>query len=170
MIFTLRSPHAGEGAAILKTVMKVLRSSDHLLTEADEFSYTVEQEDKLIQDHFDHPAKIMIVPECAGQIVGMLNFSVGGKRRISHMGDFGMSLLPEFRGIGIGKAMLMALLNWARANEKIEKVNLRVHSKNVSALQLYEKLGFREEGREVRGVKLAVGKYDDVICMSYFVD
>ncbi len=86
------------------------------------------------------------------------------------MGDFGMSLLPEFRGIGIGKAMLMALLNWARANEKIEKVNLRVHSKNVSALQLYEKLGFREEGREVRGVKLAVGKYDDVICMSYFVD
>lgn len=77
-----------------------------------------------------------------------------------------MSVHPDFRGDGIGFLMLEALIAWAQENPRIEILRLRVHSKNQNAIRLYEKFGFKEDGREVQGVKLAEGMYDDVICMA----
>lgn len=166
----LRSPKEGEGAELLETVRRVLASSEHLLTEPEEFKYTEEQENDMIRTYLAHPDKIIIVPECEGKIVGMLDFTVGSRRRNSHTGDFGTSLLPEFHGHGIGEGMLRSLLGWARENPRVERVSLRVHSKNEPAIRLYQKVGFREEGRELRGVKLGDGRYDDVLIMACLVD
>lgn len=165
----LRSLRVGEGAVLLATVLEIMRTSQHLLTLPDEFTLSAEQEDEVIQKYWDHPDKIFIAAECEGRIVGILDFCIGSKRKISHTGDFGMSLLAEFRGTGIGFPMLREFLDWARKNPRIERVALRVHAKNTAALGLYRKLGFREEGRELRGVKLDDGSYDDVIVMAIFV-
>lgn len=166
---TLRSPEVGEGSKLIETVLIIMQTSDHLLTQADEFKYTPEQEDEMIKNYLAHSDKLIIVPECESKIIGMMDFSVGGKRRNSHAGEMGMSLLPDFRGAGIGREMLNALLSWAKENPRVEKINLRVHAKNASAIRLYKKAGFEEEGREVKGAKLAEGIYDDVILMTCFV-
>lgn len=165
---TLRSPEVGEGEKILRVVQAILKTSDHLMTEPDEFSYTIEQEDQMISRHLEHPDKIVIVPEVSGQIVGMMDFSVGSRRRNSHAGEFGLSLMKEYRGRGIASKMLDALIQWAGANPRIEKVNLRVHAKNIGAIALYERRGFSIFGREVRGVKLQ-NSYDDLLMMTRFV-
>lgn len=175
----LRSPLVGEGEAIIKVMKRVLETSAHTLAEPDEFNYTPEQEDEIIEQHLSHPRKILIVPyllETVGtsnQIketpIGMMNFAVGHRRRNSHLGVFGMSLLPEYRADGIGSQMLKALIDWATLSPGIEKIDLEVHSKNTHGLNLYNKLGFQIEGRRIRGVRLADGVYDDIIEMSLFV-
>ena len=51
----------------------------------------------------------------------------------------------------------------------IEKLTLEVFVTNEAAIRLYRKMGFLEEGRRVRHVKIADGKYVDVIVMYVFV-
>lgn len=163
---TLRTPLPGEGKELLETMTEVMRESDHLLTTPEEFKYTVEQEENLIRDHLEHPDKLIIIPEIEGKIAGMLNFSAGHRRRIAHQGEFGVSLRARYRGQGVGRLLMEELLKWARENPRLETVRLRVHAKNSDAAGLYRKLGFREEGRELKGAKYGPGQYDDVILMA----
>lgn len=47
------------------------------------------------------------------------------------------------------------------------KINLGVYSKNISAINLYKKLGFVEEGRYIKHVITKTG-FDDIIRMAIF--
>lgn len=163
---TLRTPLPGEGKELLEAMTEVMKESDHLLTEPSEFKYTVEQEEGLIRDHLEHADKLLIIPEIDGKIAGMLSFAVGHRRRIAHQGEFGVSLRAQYRGQGVGKLLMQELLNWAKANPRVETVRLRVHGQNTGALGLYQSLGFKEEGREIKGAKYGPGKYDDVVLMA----
>lgn len=162
----LTTPRPGEGAELIKCVNEIMLHAEHLLTTAHEFKLTAEQEDEMLREHFEHRDKIVIVPKVGGRIVGMMNFKAGNRKRNSHQGEFGMSVHPKFQGQGIGRLLLDALLQWAGKNPRIETVRLKVLAKNQSAYKLYLSCGFKEEGREVNGVKLANGVYDDIICMA----
>lgn len=162
----LCSPKSGDGAELLETVKTIMNSSPHLLTTPEEFKVTVEREEQMITDYLNHPNKIIIIPKVGGKIVGMMDFSGGHRLRISHMGEFGMSVHPDFQGQGIGRLMLEELIKWATAHPIIETIRLKVHSQNVNAVALYKAMNFRVEGREIKGVKLGAHAYDDVICMA----
>lgn len=162
----IRSPRFDEGEALLVTMREIIKDSPHLLTEVEEFTYTTSQEDEMIQSYSDHPDKLILVPEVDGKIVGMLNFSVGARRKNAHQGEFGISLLPAFQGLGIGQLLLQALIEWARANPVIETLRLKVHAKNSNAIALYQKAGFISEGCESRAVKLRDGSYDDTLLFA----
>jgi RimJ/RimL family protein N-acetyltransferase len=163
---TLRTPMPGEGKELLEAMTEVIRESDHLLTTPEEFKYTVEQEEGLIRDHLENADKLLIVPELEGKIAGMLSFSAGHRRRIAHQGELGVSLRANCRGQGVGRFLVEELLKWAKNNPRLETVRLRVHAKNIDAVALYKKMGFREEGRELKGAKFGPGQYDDVILMA----
>ena len=65
--------------------------------------------------------------------------------------------------------MLEALLEWAEANPLIEKIGLSVFSSNADAFRLYRRLGFAEEGRRAKAIRLAPGEYVDEVLMAKFV-
>lgn len=165
-VVTIASPGIGDAAELTELVRYIMAKSEHLHTQADEFTITQEQQEKRIQTLLDHPDYLIIVANVDGKIVGTLDFLCGKQRKIAHHGSFGMSIHPEFQGMGIGRAMLESLLEWATANPRLETVRLQVHSKNERALALYRSVGFREEGRELDGVKVGDEEYDHVILMS----
>jgi ribosomal protein S18 acetylase RimI-like enzyme len=70
---------------------------------------------------------------------------------------------------GVGKALMNALLAWARANPCVEKVELQVRSSNEPALALYRSLGFVEEGRKTRRLKIGPDEYLDDVYMALWV-
>lgn len=111
----------------------------------------------------------MLVTECDGKIVSFSNVHAGQRQRNQHIGQIGISILPEYRGIGLGTAVMATMIEWAASHPVIEKLTLGVWSKNEPAIRLYQKMGFIEEGRRIRGVKYADGSYDDCICMYRFV-
>lgn len=51
----------------------------------------------------------------------------------------------------------------------LEKLCLQVFATNSRAIALYTSLGFVEEGRQVRDIKLETGDYIDVLMMGRFV-
>ena len=53
---------------------------------------------------------------------------------------------PEARRMGLGRAIVDALINEARARG-LEQISLEVRVSNLAAIALYEKVGFAVEGR-----------------------
>ena len=102
-------------------------------------------------------------------MIGCLTFENGSCRRIAHRGILAISVRENWRGQGIGMAMLQSLIAWAETNPLIEKVGLSVLASNVDAIRLYERLGFVEEGRQPREIKLGTGQYTDHVLMYRFV-
>lgn len=165
----IRTAEVEDAQKILDVVAVIMKTSHHLLTSPEEFNFTVEQETQIIKSHLDHPDKLMIIPEIDEKIIGMLNFSCGGRLRNRHQGEFGMSIHPDYQAKGIGKILLQELIVWAKQNPRLETLRLKVHSKNLAAISLYESCGFTEEGKEIRAIKLPNGSYDDVFGMALSV-
>jgi RimJ/RimL family protein N-acetyltransferase len=161
----LQSPRSSQAAEIIDYVKLVMSQSEYLLTDADEFTVTIEQQIERIHAFQQHADKLIILATIDGQIVGLTDFSCGTRRKITHQGAFGMTVHPSYQNQGIGRMMLGSLLEWAKSNPRIETVRLRVHAKNLSAISLYKGLGFIEEGVEKRGVRYRNGEYDDVFLM-----
>ena len=50
---------------------------------------------------------------------------------------------PDFQGLGLGKAMTLAAMDWLHRERGITVGNLYVDASNTTAVTLYERLGFR---------------------------
>ena len=77
-------------------------------------------------------------------------------------------MLAEFRGRGIGSALLRETLQAARARG-LTRVELAVREGNGSAIALYERFGFVREGVQRKAIRVD-GAYEDLICMALLFD
>jgi ribosomal protein S18 acetylase RimI-like enzyme len=74
---------------------------------------------------------------------------------------FGVYVVPEVRGQGVARAMMLYLIEVARAHPEIEQIIIEYTSNNVGARTLYEKLGFEWYGTQPRALKFPDGRYLD---------
>ena len=167
--FTIRTAQPDDAAAALTYIRSVATETEFFVIQPDEFPPTVEEERTWIQDHLDHPGKIILLAEADETIIGSVTFEAGVFRRISHRGNLGLAVVKERRGKGVGTALLHALLDWAESSPVIDKVCLDVFAINTPAIRLYTKLGFIEEGRRINDIKRGPGDYVDTVMMYKFV-
>lgn len=166
---TIRSADVNDAAELLRHGKDMLADNDFAGREADEFTYTVEQEEELITQHRQEAGKLWVVAEQDGSIVGAVMFSTGATRRTAHRGTLGIGLERAWRGKGLGSLLMQRLLDWAVEEPSVEKVTLAVFASNEAALRLYRKCGFVEEGRRPREFKMGPGWYVDDILMYRWV-
>jgi RimJ/RimL family protein N-acetyltransferase len=96
-----------------------------------------------------------------GEVVGALNVypSAFG------YGEIGMYVAREWRGRGVGTALMEAATAWARA-QGLHKLTLSVFPHNAAAIALYRKCGFVEEGRRVKQMRRQSGELWDLVDMG----
>jgi RimJ/RimL family protein N-acetyltransferase len=164
-LFLIRQPVESDAENIINYSKFLFASSDQLLTTPGEYNMTIEKEKQWITSANQDQNTLVLVAEANGQIIGLLFFFPQTKIKIAHTGEFGVSVHPDFQGIGIGRKLVEVLLKWALENTRIEKVFLSVFATNHKAIKLYQDLGFREEGRHVKAVKQLNGEYVDVVQM-----
>ena len=90
---------------------------------------------------------LRLVAVVGGAFVGFLVAHRGHLTRLRHRAEFTMAVLQAHRGCGIGPALLAALENWA-TTVGISRLELTVMSDNEPAVALYERAGYRLEGRK----------------------
>ena len=105
-----------------------------------------------------------VVAEVESALVGWCMVLAREEEGFRHAGLLGMGLLPPWRGRGLGARMLDECLQQAR-DFGLERVELEVYASNTPAVRLYERRGFRLEGRKRRARKLE-GVYDDILVMA----
>lgn len=75
---------------------------------------------------------------------------------------------PEFQGKGVGKMMFQALLEMVQAEmPDILRVELITRESNKNAIALYQKLGFKIEGRLENRIRSANGDLEADIPMAW---
>lgn len=95
------------------------------------------------------------------QIVGMAGFFRYSLAKARHKGRiWGVYVRESCRGQGIGRALLVSLLERIRACAGVEQVSLTVVGGKEAARSLYRSLGFNPYGLEPRGLKVG-GRYLD---------
>ena len=86
---------------------------------------------------------------------------------MSHAGQIGTYLRPEWRGKGVGQALFQRTIEFARERDYAKFV-IQVRASNTLAEAYYGRLGFRECGRLTRQVRID-GQEDDEIIMEFFL-
>lgn len=76
--------------------------------------------------------------------------------------ELGGNLSSQFLGKGYAKEILMELLNYAFQDMELHKIYGKTNSRNIPAIKLMSKFGFKEEGR-LREHQLLDGTYEDVL-------
>jgi RimJ/RimL family protein N-acetyltransferase len=95
---------------------------------------------------------------------GMANLYIQPYKKQAHTCLFAIIVKEEMRGKGVGKGLLEHLMKYAKQRFKIEVLHLEVYEGNP-AKRLYERLGFKEFGRQSRFIK-EEGKYTAKIFMQ----
>ncbi len=161
----IRSVVGGDAPAILALAKKILQTSDYLETDPDEFQVSVESEKQWIQTLTDDEGSLLLVAEHDHQAVALLDISRRNKLKLSHSGQLGMGIHKNWRGIGLGQAMLDIALKWAEDQSPLHRLQLHVMSGNRAALGLYGKLNFVEEGVQRKAIRQKNGTFSDLILM-----
>ncbi len=110
-----------------------------------------------------------LVAERAGVVLGHGHLEPLALAVTSHVVRLTLAVHEGHQGQGVGRALMVELLRWARAAHAVEKVELQVRASNDRAIGLYRSLGFVEEGRKTRRLKLAPDTYLDDIYMALWV-
>jgi RimJ/RimL family protein N-acetyltransferase len=167
----IRTAEQADTEKVLNQIISVLKEAEYTVTTypEDKADFTVEKETKWVKDHMEEEGKLLVVAEIDGEIVGSADLHNGERRRIQHVATVGITVLKNFRRLGIGKALMETLIEWASDHPVIEKIALGVFANNTGAISLYKKLGFVEEGRKVKEIKIAPDNYVDSILMYKFI-
>ena len=104
-----------------------------------------------------------------GTLVAIVGSEIDGSLHVERsrfgFGELGMSVAREWRGRGVGSALLAAAIEWAREQD-MHKLSLSVFPHNAAAIALYRKFGFVEEGRRVKQFRRANGELWDALDMG----
>ena len=135
-----------------------------LIREPDEVTMTEEDERRFIRMQNESERDVMLLAFYDGEFAGNGSLMGMGPSRYRHRAGVAIALFQAYTGLGIGRAMMEALLAIAREHG-IEQVELEVVADNARAIALYKKLGFEVYGTMPRNMKYRDGTYADVYWM-----
>ena len=100
-------------------------------------------------------------------VTGFYRYKEGLK--VAHKGVlWGVYLMPEYRGKGIAKKLMLAVIEKASKLPGIELIHLGVNPANPPVVKLYSSVGFEKWGFEAHALKIG-DRYVDEDQMVYWV-
>lgn len=108
---------------------------------------------------------VQFLAELDSRIVGWCDVTPRRREGFRHSGTLGMGILPGFRGMGIGKALLVHTVD-AALDAGLTRIELEVFASNDTAIRLYTWAGFNEEGRK-RSARILDGVEEDTLLMAF---
>ncbi|MBQ3281823.1 MAG: GNAT family N-acetyltransferase [Eubacterium sp.] len=166
----LRNGTAEDGKAVHDCFDKAHEETDFLLTYPDENSFDEQQEAEFLQSKTDSDNEIEIIAVVNGIVAGTAGIeSIGSKDKIKHRAEFGISILKDYWGLGIGRALTDACIECAKRAGYLQ-LELNVVADNKSAISLYESEGFVEYGRNPRGFRSRYTGWQEVVLMRLELD
>lgn len=146
--YTFRTPKIEEAQSILDAMIEISANSPYILMTPDSVrSKTLESQIKWLQDSEDSDVSVIIgVYTSANQIIGLCNARSFADIKRKHRASLGVTLHPDFRGLGIGRKLMEVLIEKMKTFTDIKIIELDVMTKNEQAVKIYQGLGFKKVG------------------------
>ncbi len=169
MEIKIREILPGDAFKVINYVKKVSDETSFLTFSSDEFNKSIVEEQKIIATFAASPNQLFIMAEHEGKMVGLLHVEASHKKRLKHIGEFGITVAKEYWGKGVGTQLIEYMIHWARESGIIRKINLKVIITNEKAVSLYKKFGFKIEGQISRDA-FVDDVFLDTYCMGLEID
>ncbi len=116
------------------------------------------------QKAIQNGAQFVAVDSQTNKIVGEIHCYCLEPAVFAHvLTELTIAVSPHYQGLGIGKQLFETLLKYVTTERKdILRVELIARESNGKAIRLYEKLGFRIEGRFENRIRNAQGFEADI--------
>ena len=162
----VRNAVASDARALRETMHRTHAQTDYLLSYPDEQGYDDEQEARSLEETDRSDNEVELVAVLDGWIVGSAGIAaVGGRRKVVPRARFGISILKEHWGMGIGRVLMGSCIDCAR-RAGYTQLELEVVADNERALSLYRRAGFEEYGRNPRGYRSTAAGYQELVHMK----
>lgn len=166
-VLIIREARVNEGPLLAKAEQKIAAAPGRLVSKPRELkapSFTQKIEDLNIRKKGKY-----LVAEVDGKVAGHANLDPLFLSARSHVFQLTIAVHQGSQGQGLGNALMRALVDWAKKDRRVEKIELLVRASNKRAIKLYKKFRFREEGRFKKRIKVAPGRYLDDVAMALWV-
>ena len=161
----IRNGSASDGPAVYEVFNLTHAETDYLLSYPDENSFDPDQEARFLEEKTESPNETELIAIVDGKVAGTAGIeAVGNKYKVKHRAEFGISILKEYWGLGLGKALTKACIQCAK-DAGYTQLELNAVAENTAAISLYQSLGFVEFGRNPRGFHSRAGGYQELVYM-----
>lgn len=161
----LRNGCATDGGAVFENFNATHAETDYLLSYPDENFFDPDKEAQFLEEKAKSLNEIEIIALVDGKVAGTAGIeAVGTKDKVRHRAEFGIGILREYWGLGLGKALAKACIQCARDAGYVQ-LELNVVSENKKAISLYQDLGFIEFGRNPKGFNSRTSGFQELIYM-----
>jgi len=161
---TIRKARVEDAQAIINYLDQIGKESDNLTFGEEGIGYTLEDEEKMIQGYEENLNSTMFIALDSNQIVSIGNLSASKRERTKHVSVLGISVLKSHWNMGIGKQMMITLIDFAKQAPNTKAVHLEVRSDNRIAIHLYESVGFKKNST-IPGMMFIKDNYYDIDLM-----
>ncbi|PMC40468.1 GNAT family N-acetyltransferase [Bacillus sp. UMB0899] len=163
--YIIRSADQKDAKSLSEIRVKIDGETENMDRESGEAFIGEEGFKQIIKDDTESERNLFLVAEIKGEIVGFSRCEGNKLKRTLHKVEFGVCVLKEYWGNGIGQNLLKESILWSDANG-IKKISLSVLETNQKAIKLYEKYGFEVEGVLKNDKVLSDGKYYHTVLMG----
>lgn len=103
--------------------------------------------------------------EDSKEVVGYVRLKQG-EGKAAHVGEISIvAVHPDYQRKGVGLELMNSVINAAEDSLRLTRLRLTVHEDNKTAIHLYQRLGFKIEGRESKAI-YKDGKYMSILIMG----
>lgn len=142
----IRQAEVSDAENLLNCIKTYIPTSNYIPKLESEIKLTVEQEKEWINTFLIYDNSLLLVAEYEGKIIGNIDLTGSRRKIMEHTAVIGMGMLQKWQNIGLGTALLSAIIEWAKNNPILELIWLQVYTENEAGLNLYKKMGFTENG------------------------
>jgi RimJ/RimL family protein N-acetyltransferase len=163
--YTIRSAIEKDAKELSVLRLQIDGETENLDREKGEAFINEQGFQQIIKIDTENDRNVFLVAVVDDRIVGFSRCEGNQLKRFAHKVEFGVCVLQEFWGYGIGKNLLKQSISWADSNG-IKKITLNVLETNEKAVKLYQNLGFEIEGILKNDKILSDGQYYNTIVMG----
>lgn len=161
----LRSAESSDAANFLAYFKQAHGETDFLTTYPDEATHTSEEMAEKFELKKESENAVEVCAFVDGRLIGSAgNHMISTREKLRHRAEFGISVIREFWGLGIGSALTEVCIELAKEAGFLQ-LELEAVADNASALRLYRKYGFVEYGRNPRGFRTRDGRWQEIVMM-----
>jgi len=165
----IREVSKADAEQLVELLKKLSVQTKYMLRELDEINAEVSEQENKIESMLSNKSTLFLVSEVNKKVVGFLVANSNDLKRVKHIGELVIGVDQEHWGMGIGRGLMEEMLVWSEKNG-LKRLALEVVSENDRAVKMYERYGFKIEGKKVADHYVGDGKYLDTLVMGKMLD
>lgn len=166
-VISIREARKEDARKLLEYLKIIGSESDNLLIDQNGLPYSIEEEEKIIEDRRKSLRSKFFIGFVGEEIVSSLSLAASSRKRVEHNAELGISVLKIYWNKGVGTQMMDFAIKFSVNSGLIRNIYLEVRKDNHSAIHLYEKMGFKQLATLENKIRINDVYLDEVLMVKH---